>query len=50
MGTHANQRYVVFSKPFPAELTDVEFTAGCAHLGVPRVPDMGVMRPDNGLG
>src|SRR5437773_4303668 len=24
MGTHANQRYVVFSKPFPAELTDVE--------------------------
>jgi hypothetical protein len=50
MGTHSDQCGVIFAKALPAELANIELIPRSAHLGMPRIPYMGVVRPNDCLG
>src|SRR4051794_35916749 len=50
VSAHANQCNVILTKVLPAELTDVKLPSARAHLGVPGVSDVRIVRPDDRLG
>lgn len=49
MGAKSDHRRS-FAEFLPTKLTDVEFAADRAHVGKASVADMGIMRPNHGLG